>query len=216
MFSSARITRRRSRPLLASGRPVTPAMPMRRAAKRSSTNSKTAIFRSIRGSGSMTASTRLPPRARYRFRPPVKTKAPRSSPKVSSVRRLAPMSASQAEPGAAFTELVDVMDRLRRECPWTAQQTHASLARYLLEEAHETLEALDQGAGDDLCGELGDLLLQVVFRSGEHTSELQSRGHLVCRLLLEKKKGDNECNRVGLHGSSYASARSKQQWHRDW
>lgn len=75
------------------------------------------------------------------------------------------MSASQAEPGAAFTELVDVMDRLRRECPWTAQQTHASLARYLLEEAHETLEALDQGAGDDLCGELGDLLLQVVFHA---------------------------------------------------
>ncbi len=72
--------------------------------------------------------------------------------------------------GRALVELVEVMDRLRRECPWTAQQTHASLARYLLEEAHETLEALDglgSGHGDlkHLRDELGDLLLQVVFHA---------------------------------------------------
>lgn len=73
------------------------------------------------------------------------------------------MSTSPA--GDAFTELVEVMDRLRGECPWTAQQTHASLARYLLEETHETLEAMDAGAADDLRGELGDLLLQVVFHA---------------------------------------------------
>lgn len=57
------------------------------------------------------------------------------------------------------------MDRLRRECAWTGQQTHASLARYLLEEAHETLEALDAADSDLLRDELGDLLMQVVFHA---------------------------------------------------
>ena len=57
------------------------------------------------------------------------------------------------------------MDRLRRECAWTGQQTHASLARYLLEETHETLEALDDGDSDQLRDELGDLLMQIVFHA---------------------------------------------------
>lgn len=64
-----------------------------------------------------------------------------------------------------FRELIEVMDRLRRECPWTAQQTHESLAPYLLEETHETLEALDAGDTDQLRNELADILLQVVFHA---------------------------------------------------
>jgi XTP/dITP diphosphohydrolase len=44
---------------------------------------------------------------------------------------------------AAVLEFLAVMRRLRAECPWKAAQTHRSLARYLLEETHETLEALD-------------------------------------------------------------------------
>ena len=68
-------------------------------------------------------------------------------------------------PGARLLDLVDVMGRLRRECPWTQLQTHDSLARYLLEEAHETLEALDAGDSDLLREELGDLLMQVVFHA---------------------------------------------------
>lgn len=69
------------------------------------------------------------------------------------------------EPADDFVELVTVMDRLRRECPWTAQQSHQSLARYLLEEAHETLDALDRDDSDQLRDELGDVLLQVVFHA---------------------------------------------------
>jgi XTP/dITP diphosphohydrolase len=71
-------------------------------------------------------------------------------------------------------ELVAVMDRLRRECPWDREQTHRSLARYLLEETYETLEAIE---GDDrahLREELGDLLLQVYFHAriaSEHAPE---------------------------------------------
>ncbi|MCW2840061.1 MAG: hypothetical protein JWR55_1544, partial [Aeromicrobium sp.] len=68
-------------------------------------------------------------------------------------------------PGSGLLDVVEVMDRLRRECPWTAAQTHDSLSHYLLEEAHETLEALDSGDGDHLREELGDLLMQIVFHA---------------------------------------------------
>jgi XTP/dITP diphosphohydrolase len=63
--------------------------------------------------------------------------------------------------------LVQVMDQLRSPggCPWDAQQTHESLARYLLEETYEALEAMDQGDLGSLREELGDLLLQVVFHA---------------------------------------------------
>ena len=57
------------------------------------------------------------------------------------------------------------MRRLRAECAWKAGQTHRSLARYLLEETHETLEAIDTGDAEHLREELGDLLLQVYFHA---------------------------------------------------
>jgi MazG family protein len=62
---------------------------------------------------------------------------------------------------------VEVMDRLRSPggCPWDAAQTHRSLARYLLEEAYEVLEALETDDVALLREELGDLLLQVLFHS---------------------------------------------------
>ncbi len=69
------------------------------------------------------------------------------------------------DPDEAVLEFLRVMRRLRAECPWKAAQTHRSLARYLLEETHETLEALDTGDADHLREELGDLLLQVFFHA---------------------------------------------------
>ncbi|MET0819358.1 MAG: MazG nucleotide pyrophosphohydrolase domain-containing protein [Aeromicrobium sp.] len=68
-------------------------------------------------------------------------------------------------PGSGLLDVVDVMDRLRRECPWTAEQTHESLARYVLEEAQEVHEALQEGDTDHVREELGDLLMQVVFHA---------------------------------------------------
>ena len=70
-------------------------------------------------------------------------------------------------PGGRLLELVAVMDRLRSPggCPWDARQTHASLVEYLVEEAYETVEAIDEGDRDGLREELGDLLLQVVFHA---------------------------------------------------
>lgn len=61
--------------------------------------------------------------------------------------------------------LVKVMERLRRECPWGAEQTHRSLATYLVEETGEVLDAIETGDDTDLVEELGDLLLQVVFHA---------------------------------------------------
>jgi len=69
--------------------------------------------------------------------------------------------------GQRLLELVAVMDRLRSPggCPWDAEQTHASLVQYLVEETYETIEAIDAQDRDAMVEELGDLLLQVVFHA---------------------------------------------------
>ena len=76
-----------------------------------------------------------------------------------------PVRDGDSSGGERLLEFLDVMRRLRAECEWKAGQTHRSLARYLLEETHETLEAIDTGDMTHLREELGDLLLQVYFHS---------------------------------------------------
>jgi XTP/dITP diphosphohydrolase len=70
-------------------------------------------------------------------------------------------------PGARLLDVVAVMDRLRSPggCPWDAEQTHDSLKPYLLEEAYEAYQAIEDGHPADLREELGDVLLQVVFHA---------------------------------------------------
>ena len=70
-------------------------------------------------------------------------------------------------PGEWFGKLVAVQARLRapRGCPWDREQTHQTLRTYLLEEAYEVLEALDNGNDAKFAEELGDLLLQILFHS---------------------------------------------------
>lgn len=74
---------------------------------------------------------------------------------------------AQAKAGDRFAELVAIMARLRSPegCPWDRAQDHRTLRRYLLEETYEVLEAIDRGDPQELCSELGDLLLQVVFQA---------------------------------------------------
>jgi tetrapyrrole methylase family protein/MazG family protein len=79
--------------------------------------------------------------------------------------------------GVAMADLVDLVKRLRAECPWDQEQTHASLTRHLLEEAYETLDALeafvameardevDDAVIDHVEEELGDLLIQIVLHA---------------------------------------------------
>ncbi|MGZ8565527.1 MAG: nucleoside triphosphate pyrophosphohydrolase [Actinomycetota bacterium] len=69
--------------------------------------------------------------------------------------------------GAGLLDLIKVQARLRAPdgCPWDLEQTHRTLARHLLEETHELLEAVDADDDDAIRDELGDLLLQVTFHA---------------------------------------------------
>ncbi|HYV05199.1 MAG TPA: nucleoside triphosphate pyrophosphohydrolase [Blastocatellia bacterium] len=71
------------------------------------------------------------------------------------------------ESGEKFRELVELIARLRAPggCPWDREQTHETLKPMLLEEAYEAVEAIDEGDDEEFLGELGDLMLQVVFHS---------------------------------------------------
>lgn len=77
----------------------------------------------------------------------------------------APVPSSRG--GERLLDLVRTMARLRGPdgCPWDREQTHASLARHLLEETHEALDAIDRGDPAAIRDELGDVLLQVVFHA---------------------------------------------------
>jgi tetrapyrrole methylase family protein/MazG family protein len=65
----------------------------------------------------------------------------------------------------AWDDLVEVMSRLRASCPWDREQTHRTLVPYLIEESFELAEAIEQDDDREICEELGDVLLQIVFHS---------------------------------------------------
>ena len=67
--------------------------------------------------------------------------------------------------GARLLDLVGVVDTLRTACPWDREQTHASLLRYLLEEAYEAAETIEDGDMPALREEIGDVLFQVLFHA---------------------------------------------------
>jgi MazG family protein len=75
------------------------------------------------------------------------------------------MSDSSPNAGERFQQLVDIMGRLRAPdgCPWDREQTFDTIKRYLLEEAYEVMEAIDERDWPLLADELGDLMLQPVF-----------------------------------------------------
>ena len=68
-----------------------------------------------------------------------------------------------------FDEFMDVVKRIRRECPWDSVQTHESLKSCLINEANEVLEGIDRleqtHDSENLCEELGDVLFQVALHS---------------------------------------------------
>ena len=87
-----------------------------------------------------------------------------------------------------FDQLVEIMVALRAPdgCPWDREQTHQTLARFLLEETYETLETIDNHDPAAMCEELGDLLLQIVF----HAQLAREAGTFViddvCRSIVHK------------------------------
>jgi ATP diphosphatase len=78
-----------------------------------------------------------------------------------------PYAAANRRAGELFAEAVGIMERLRAPggCPWDREQTFATIRKYTLEETYEVLDAIEREHWADLCDELGDLLLQVLFYS---------------------------------------------------
>jgi XTP/dITP diphosphohydrolase len=72
-----------------------------------------------------------------------------------------------------FNEFVDIVKRLRKECPWDKEQTNDSIKASTLEEAYEVVHAIDDKDFPELKKELGDLMLHVVF----HTIIAEEKGH---------------------------------------
>lgn len=64
-----------------------------------------------------------------------------------------------------FDQLINVVSTLRKKCPWDKKQTHKSLRKYMIEETHEAIEAIDNKNYNHLCEELGDQLLHIVMHA---------------------------------------------------
>ncbi len=90
--------------------------------------------------------------------------------------------------GQRFVDVVELMNRLLAEdgCPWDREQTLATLKPYLLEEAHEVLEALEGSDPPHHREELGDLLFQIVFQSALRKREGAFDIDQVCTTLVDK------------------------------
>lgn len=85
-----------------------------------------------------------------------------------------------------FEELLDIMHRLRQECPWDRDQNLLSLRAYLLEEAYECLEAMNSPDENHHIEELGDLLLQIIFQA-EILSEQNPNGPAILKVIQTLK-----------------------------
>jgi tetrapyrrole methylase family protein/MazG family protein len=97
-----------------------------------------------------------------------------------------------SDPRDYVQELVEVFGRLRspQGCPWDREQTHQSLKNYLVEEACELLDAIDDGDDEAMKDELGDVLLQVVFHCQlareTHRFDLQEVARKSCEKMIRR------------------------------
>ena len=93
-------------------------------------------------------------------------------------------SPASAEAGELFACFVELIARLRAPggCPWDREQTHDSVKPMTIEEAYEVAHAIDERDDDELLGELGDLLLQVVF----HANIAEERGAFRLKQIVER------------------------------
>ena len=86
----------------------------------------------------------------------------------------------------AFGRMLDVLDTLREKCPWDRKQTNDSLRPNTIEETYELCDALAKDDVDDICKELGDVLLHIAFyaRIGEEKGQFDMAD--VCNRLVDK------------------------------
>ena len=88
--------------------------------------------------------------------------------------------------GSKFNEFVEIVKKMRAECPWDKVQTNESIRAATLEEAYEVVEAIDNKDYDELKKELGDLLLHVVFHSEIAAGDNKFNINEVIDLIQEK------------------------------
>ncbi len=84
-------------------------------------------------------------------------------------------------PAREFENFVEVVRKLRKECPWDREQTHESIRYALIEEAYEVVEAIDANNLEELRKELGDLLLHAVF----HSSIAEEKGEFTLESVIK-------------------------------
>ncbi|MHA6627016.1 MazG family protein [Pseudonocardia sichuanensis] len=104
--------------------------------------------------------------------------------------------------GAALLDAAAVMDRLRSPggCPWDAEQTHESLLQYLIEEAYELYEAIEDGDREAVREELGDVLLQVLFHARVAAEDPERP------FTIDDVAGDLVAKLVGRHPHVFAGS----------
>ena len=95
---------------------------------------------------------------------------------------------SKAEKLAAFGRLLDIMDTLRKDCPWDRKQTFESLRHLTIEEMYELGDAILEGNRTEIKKELGDLLLHIVFYaklgSEEQAFDIADVAHEISEKLI--------------------------------
>ena len=91
---------------------------------------------------------------------------------------------------SSFDQLVSIMDRLRAECPWDQKQTMESLSHLTIEETYELMDAILNKDMNEIKGELGDLLLHIVFYSkiASETNDFNINDVInsICNKLIER------------------------------
>ncbi|MFN4201835.1 MAG: nucleoside triphosphate pyrophosphohydrolase [Tabrizicola sp.] len=117
-------------------------------------------------------------------------------------------------PPSAIDRLLAIMSRLRDPdtgCPWDIEQSFATIAPYTLEEAHEVADAIERQAWDELRGELGDLLFQVVY----HAQMAAEAGHFTFADVVAAISDKMIARHPHVFGSESRDKTAEQQT-RDW
>lgn len=114
------------------------------------------------------------------------------------------------DPIEQFRILWEIVRLLRRECPWDREQTHASIAPLLIEEAYETVEAIHRSDPNELSRELGDLLLHVLM----HSVIAEEQGEFQLSTVIAQECAKLVHRHPHVFGS--ASAESAQQVKQRW
>jgi tetrapyrrole methylase family protein/MazG family protein len=123
-----------------------------------------------------------------------------------------PQNSRDKNAGTWFAAMTALQSRLRGPggCPWDAEQTHASLRKFLIEESYEVLDAMESGDDEHFASELGDLLLQVIF----HAILAEERGAFTISDVIEAVYTKMVCRHPHVFGD--ASAKDSEAVLKNW